>query len=57
MKVTYHPLNPNAQLMHPAALVKVTLISPPCLYMHSAVAVVEGVMKHIGWIRGEIKNG
>ena len=43
--------------MHPAALVKVTLICPPCLYMHSAVAVVEGVMMHLGWTRGEIKNG
>ena len=57
MKVSYHPLNPNAQLVHSAALVKVTLICPPCLYMHSAVAVVEGVMMHLVWTRGEIKNG
>ena len=57
MKVIYRPLNPNAQLVHSAALVKVTLICPPCLYMHSAVAVVEVVMKYFCWIRGEIKNG
>ena len=57
LKVRNHPLNPNAQLVHPAALVKVTLISPPCLYMHSAIAVVEGFIMHLGWTRGEIKNG
>ena len=57
MKVIYRPLNPNAQLVHPADLVKVTLISPPCLYLHSAIAVVEGVVLHLGWTRGEIKNG
>ena len=43
-KLGNEALNPTAQLVHPAYLVKVTLISPLCLYMKAAVAVVEGAL-------------
>ena len=58
-KLGNEALNPAAQLVHSATLVKVTLISPPCLYMKAAVAIIEGalIMTLLSCSRGEIKYG
>ena len=51
LKIRNEALNPGTQLVHPTSLVKVTLVSPPSLYMYTAVAVIEGglVINHLGW--------
>ena len=59
LKIGNETLNPAAQLVHPTNLVNVPLISPFCLYMKAAVAVVEGSLfiTYLGCSGGEIKHG